>query len=90
MQTQRHSNICGLSRAELAAAGAVYSPKGHADALKQAKANGCAVMYRAPFSFRVCLPQQQPGDLNLQYTGTFDELHDELVADGYKVEVLGL
>jgi hypothetical protein len=47
-------------------------------------------MYRAPFSFRACLPQQSPGDLNLQYTGSFDEVYDELVADGYAVEVLGL
>ncbi len=59
-------------------------------ARKQARENGTAVMYRAPFGFRVALPQDGPGDLNLQYTGAFDALHDELVEDGYTVEVLGL
>jgi hypothetical protein len=74
----------------MTAAGVTYSPSGVHDARKQSKANGTAVMYRAPFGFRVALPQDGPGDINLQYTGAFDALHDELVEDGYLVEVLGL
>jgi hypothetical protein len=90
MNRNQPLGICGTSRAELTAAGVTYSPKGVHDARKQSKANGTAVMYRAPFGFRVALPQDGPGDTNLQYTGTFDEVLDELVADGYEVEVLGL
>ncbi len=84
------NTITNLSRAGLSAAGVTYSPRGVHDARKQSKKNGTAVMYKAPFSFRVALPQDGPGDLNLQYTGAFDALHDELVSDGYTVEVLGL
>lgn len=84
------NTITNLNRAALAAAGVTYSPSGVHDARKQSKANGTAVMYRAPFGFRVALPQDGPGDINLHYTGAFDALHDELVEDGYTVEVLGL
>ena len=59
-------------------------------ARRQSKANGTAVMYRAPFGFRTALPQDGPGDINLYYSGAFDAVHDELVADGYRVEVLGI
>lgn len=79
-----------LNRQALEAAGVTYSPSGVHDARKQSKKNGTAVMYRAPFGFRVALPQDGPGDINLQYTGAFDALHDELVGNGYTVEVLGL
>jgi hypothetical protein len=84
------NTVTSLSTADLTAVGVVYSPKGVHDARRQSKANQTSVMYRAPWGFRVALPQDGPGDINLQYTGAFDELHDELVSDGYTVEVLGL
>lgn len=59
-------------------------------ARKQSKANGTAVMYRAPFGFRTALPQDEPGDINLYYSGRFDDVQESLIEDGYTVEVLGL
>jgi len=59
-------------------------------ARKQSKANGTAVMYRTAFGFRTALPQDGPGDTNLYYSGSFDAVQDDLLRDGYKVEVLGL
>ena len=82
------STICGLTKAALTDAG-VQRPTRSIDAARlQARDNNCAVMYRGPFSWRVALPTDlATGDTNLQYTGSFDGVQDELKADGWEVQV---
>jgi hypothetical protein len=82
------STICGLTKAALTDAG-VQRPTRSIDAARlQARDNNCAVMYRGPFSWRVALPtDMSDGAMNLQYTGSFDGVMDDLTADGWRVEV---